>query len=105
MQKSDFFLLTIRQILLESQQLMNILVPKIDQLAGIECYCTDFNGIGGYIRQNNEAFKVSEIIKENLMNDISSTQDEQHKYPLYILDKKNIDSNHAVVEIKKELGI
>ena len=84
---------------------MNILVPKIDQLAGIECYCSDFNGIGGNIRQNNEAFRVSEIINESLINGLSSIQDEQHKYPLYILHKKNIDSNHALIEIEKELGI
>src|SRR5919202_794308 len=84
---------------------VNILVPKIDQLAGIECYCSDFNGIGGNIRQNNEAFRVSEIINESLINGLSSIQDEQHKYPLYILHKKNIDSNHALIEIEKELGI
>lgn len=40
----------------------NFPVPKIDQLAGIECYCTCYSGTGGLIKQSSEGFKVSEII-------------------------------------------
>ena len=29
----------------------NETVPKIDRLAGIECYCTDFREIGGSIKK------------------------------------------------------
>jgi tRNA pseudouridine13 synthase len=84
---------------------MNSQVPKIDKLAGIECYCTDYRGIRGSIKHSNEEFRVSEIIDTSFLANISSIQDEHHKYPLYVLDKRNIDSNHAIFEIRKKLGI
>jgi tRNA pseudouridine13 synthase len=84
---------------------MNILVPKIDKLAGIGCYCTDFKGIQGSIKHNSEEFRVTEIIDNSFLDSVSSIQDEYHKYPLYMLEKRNIDSNHAIFEIKRELGI
>src|ERR671930_2007937 len=80
-------------------------VPKIDHLAGIRCYCTDFDGICGFIKQNDTSFRVSEIIDNSFLTDLSPVQNSTHKFPLYILDKRNIDSNHALFEIKKELGI
>ena len=80
-------------------------VPKIDGLAGIECYCTDFREIGGSIRKDNEGFRVSEIIKESILVGLSPDKDLLHKYPLYLLEKKGIDSHHALVEIKKNLGL
>jgi tRNA pseudouridine13 synthase len=80
-------------------------VPKIDRLAGIECYCTDFREIGGSIRKDNEGFKVSEIIKESILVGLSLARDHLHKYPLYLLEKKGIDSQHALVEIKKDHGL
>jgi tRNA pseudouridine13 synthase len=84
---------------------MNSQVPKIDKLAGIECYCTDYRGIRGSIKRSNEQFRVSELIDTSFLANISSIQDEHHKYPLYILDKRNIDSNHAIFEIRRKLGI
>jgi tRNA pseudouridine13 synthase len=80
-------------------------VPKIDRLAGIQCYCTDFDGICGFIKQNNTSFRVSEIIDDSFLTDLSPVQNGTYKFPLYILDKRNIDSNHALFEIKRELGI
>jgi tRNA pseudouridine13 synthase len=80
-------------------------IPKIDRLAGIQCYCTDFDGICGFIKQNDTSFRVSEIIDDSFLADLSPVQNDTHKFPLYILDKRNIDSNHALFEIKKELGI
>jgi len=85
--------------------LTNTSVPKIDHLAGIECYCSRFNGIRGLIKQNNIGFKVSEIVDESFLTDVSSIQDQYHCFPLYILDKRNIDSNHALFEIRNKLGI
>jgi tRNA pseudouridine13 synthase len=82
-----------------------VFIPKIDQLAGIQCYCTHFNGVRGLIKQNDEGFKVSEIIDELFLNNLSSIWDENHRFPLYILNTRSIDSNHALFEIKKELGI
>jgi tRNA pseudouridine13 synthase len=78
-------------------------VPNIELLAGIECYCTSFAGIGGAIKQGNEGFIVSELVSESL--DISPSYDNDHRYPLYILEKHNMDSNHALFEIERELHI
>ncbi|HJY15041.1 MAG TPA: tRNA pseudouridine(13) synthase TruD [Nitrososphaeraceae archaeon] len=89
---------------MKTQSLMKS-VPKIDRLAGMECYCTDFRGIGGSIRKDNEGFRVSEIINESVFVGLSPVQDNLHKYPLYLLEKKGIDSHHALVEIKKDLGL
>jgi tRNA pseudouridine13 synthase len=86
-------------------KLMNTQVPKIDKLAGIECYCTDYRGISGSIKRVNEEFRVSEVIDTSFLANISTVQDEHHKYPLYILEKRNIDSNHAIFEIRRKLGI
>ena len=58
----------------------NFPVPKIDQLAGIECYCTCYSGTGGLIKQSSEGFKVSEIIDCSVFDDLSPVQDSSHKY-------------------------
>ena len=39
-----------------------------------------------------DEFRVSEIIDRSVFNDLSSVQDQFHRYPLYILEKSNIDS-------------
>lgn len=46
---------------------------------------------------------VSELVDESL--DISLSYHESHRYPLYILEKQDIDSNHALFEIEHELHI
>ncbi len=76
-------------------------IPQIDSRAGMDCYCTSFAGTGGSIKQGIEGFVVSELVDESL--DISLSYDESHRYPLYVLEKQNIDSNHALFEIQREL--
>ena len=82
-------------------------VPEIDFQAGMECYCTNFAGINGTIKETNEEFQVSEIIDYTFLKPpyFSSVQNNEHKFPLYLLEKHNIDSNHAVIEIKKQSGL
>ena len=77
-------------------------VPKIDRLAGIECYCTSFAGTGGSIKQGSDGFRVSELADESLAAGISPTFDDRHRYPVYLLEKRDIDSNHALFEIERE---
>lgn len=84
---------------------MSISVPEIDRLAGIECYCTSFAGIGGFIKKGNEGFKVSELVDQSLADSISRVFDDRHRYPLYILEKRGVDSNHALFEIERECRI
>src|ERR687898_2064159 len=76
-------------------------IPQIDSRAGIDCYCTSFAGTGGSIKQESEGFRVSELVDESL--DISRSYDESHHYPLYVLEKQDVDSNHALFEIEREL--
>ena len=78
-------------------------IPQIDSRAGIDCYCTSFAGTGGSIKHGSEGFMVSELVDESL--DISQSYDESHRYPLYVLEKHDIDSNHALFEIERELHI
>jgi tRNA pseudouridine13 synthase len=77
-------------------------VPKIDVMAGIECYCcADFPGIGGLIKQDSASFKVSELVNESLL-DVSKESGGAYRYPLYLLEKEGIDSNHALFEIERD---
>jgi len=76
-------------------------IPKIDSQAGMGCYCTSFVGICGSIKQRSEGFVVSELVDESLH--ISPSYTESHRYPLYILEKRDIDSNHALFEIERNL--
>jgi len=82
-------------------------VPEIDFYAGMECYSTNFAGINGTIKETNEEFQVSEIIDYAFLKtpNFSPIQDNEHRFPLYLLEKHNIDSNHAVIEIKKQSGL
>jgi tRNA pseudouridine13 synthase len=82
---------------------MTLAVPKIDRLAGIECYCTSsFPGTDGSIKQGSEGFRVSELVDESLAGSISPAFDDRHRYPVYVLEKRDIDSNHALFEIERE---
>jgi tRNA pseudouridine13 synthase len=82
-------------------------VPEVDFYSGVECYCTNFKGINGTIKKTNEEFQVSEIIDYTFLKPpyFSSDQNNEHKFPLYLLEKHNIDSNHAIIEIKKKSGL
>jgi tRNA pseudouridine13 synthase len=80
-------------------------VPKIDRLAGIEYYCTSFAGTGGSIKQGSEGFRVSELVDDSLVASISPSFDDRHRYPIYVLEKHGIDSNHALFEIERECRI
>ena len=70
---------------------MTLEPPKIDRLAGIECYCTSFAGTGGSIKQASKGFRVSELVDESLAGRISPAFDDRHRYPLYVLEKHDIE--------------
>lgn len=76
-------------------------VPEVDRMAGIECYCTDFPGTGGSIKRENVGFRVSELVEDSLLAEISPTFGGAHRYPLYILEKESVDSSHALMEIER----
>ena len=86
------------------QQSMNCYVPTIDRMAGIELYATRFEGIGGSIKVKNEDFKVVELLSQSILKDISKHPDKSYRFPLLLLNKKGLDSNHAIMEVFNELG-
>ncbi|HEX5518850.1 MAG TPA: tRNA pseudouridine(13) synthase TruD [Candidatus Nitrosocosmicus sp.] len=78
--------------------------PEIDILAGIKYYSTSFKGIGGAIKKNNDDFYVKEIINQNFLNDLSEKKLDKYIFPVYEMEKKGLDSNHAVIVLKRKLG-
>ena len=78
--------------------------PNIDKMAGIKLYSTRFEGIGGSIKLKNEDFKVLELLVDSISNDISSVPDKSYRFPVFLLHKSGMDSNHAIIEISNQLG-
>jgi len=73
-------------------------VPAIDLAIGMESYSTKVVGIDGIIKKSPDQFVVEEIIDSSF--DVSTNSDSEHLYPLYLLKKNGIDSNHAVEEVE-----
>ena len=78
--------------------------PVIDRLAGIEHYSTVFNGIGGNIKKNYNDFNVKEVINSEFLDDLTNDKVDKNIFPIYEMEKKGIDSNHAIMQIKKKFG-
>src|ERR1041384_3573640 len=79
-------------------------VPIIDKMAGIKLYTTKFEGIGGVIKLRNEDFKVVELVVDSISKDISKFPDKTYRFPVFLLHKSGMDSNHAIIEIFNQLG-
>ena len=77
------------------------MIPKIDSEIGILAYTTDFPGCGGIIRKQKEDFNVSELITEKSSSRICS----ESGFAVYKLQKKGIDTTHALSEIFRKHGI
>jgi tRNA pseudouridine13 synthase len=79
--------------------------PEIDRLAGIEYYSTRFNGIGGNIKNNDDDFNVKELLNPSFLKELTPQKSDSNIFPVYEIEKKGMDSNHAVITLKKKLGI
>lgn len=77
------------------------MIPDLDSQIGISVYSTKFDGIGGKIRIAPEDFEVSEKILEKTLNTIN----QEEGYAVYKLQKKRIDTNHALSDIFRKKGI
>ena len=77
------------------------MIPDLDSQIGISVYSTKFDGIGGKIRIAPEDFEVSEKISEKTL----STINQEEGYAVYKLQKKRIDTNHALSDIFRKKGI
>lgn len=77
------------------------MIPDLDSQIGINVYSTSSNGIGGTIRNSPEDFEVSEVISEKIKNSIKPEGD----YAVYKLQKRKIDTNHALSDIFRKKGL
>ena len=84
---------------------MEFNVPIIDRLVGIRLYSTQFPGTGGIIKEKTDDFKVIEVINNSILNSILPVRSDKNRFALYCMEKIGLDSSHALLEIKKELGI
>lgn len=84
---------------------MKVQSPEIDKLAGINYYTTSINGIGGQIKKNYADFFVREIISDRFLHQLSSTPQSNFSFPIYKIEKKGIDSSHAVMLLRKKTGL
>jgi len=76
-------------------------IPNLDYQIGISVYSTKFDGIGGKIRVAPEDFEVSEVISEKSLKSIT----DEIGYAVYKLEKKKIDTNHALTDIFRKKGL
>lgn len=79
--------------------------PLIDRLAGINFYATNGDGIGGSIKKNNEDFHVKELLSNSYLINIRKVQDNFHLFPFYQIEKRGVDSAHALSIIRRRTGI
>jgi tRNA pseudouridine13 synthase len=84
---------------------MKISSPEIDRLAGIEYYTTLIDGIGGHIKKNYEDFSVREMVSERFLNQLNPVPESKFPFPIYMIEKKGIDSSHAILLLKKKTGL
>lgn len=77
------------------------MIPDLDSQIGILVYSTNFEGIGGKIRDSPEDFEVTEIISAKSQKAISSDDG----YAVYKLRKKKIDTNHALSDVFRKKGV
>jgi len=76
-------------------------IPKIDSEIGITVFTTKFPGCGGIIKNQNEDFRVSELISEKADSRICK----DYGFAVYKLKKNGIDTTHALSEIFRKHGI
>ena len=83
------------------------MVPDIDKHIGIYLYSTPTiitANIDANIRDGYDSFIVEEVIDLGSLS-ISGTRDDVHRYPLFRLIKRGIDTTHALREIQLKYNI
>ncbi|WP_316504606.1 tRNA pseudouridine(13) synthase TruD [Nitrosopumilus sp.] len=77
------------------------MIPDLDSQIGILIYTTKFGGVGGKIRTDPEDFHVQEMLSKKAQDSINSNKG----YAVYKLQKRKIDTNHALSDIFRKTGI
>ncbi len=85
---------------------MEVNVPALDRIIGLEVYSTRGEGVKGRIRSGKdyEHFIVEEVIDLDGIS-VSKVKDDQHRYPICILRKEGIDTIHALKEFESTYGL
>lgn len=77
------------------------MIPKIDKHIGICVFTTSYHGCGGSIKTTASDFIVREIISKS----VSKKIDSQGRYPVFVLKKQGIDTNHVLAELYNKTRI
>ena len=76
------------------------MTPNIDAHIGISAYATEFKGIGGSIRAAPEDFDVTELLSDDAVLSAGG----ESGYAVCVLEKRNIDTAHALLAVQKKTG-
>ena len=77
------------------------MIPQIDKEIGISVYTTNSSFVQGKIKQNENDFLVREVLSEKAIG----LFDNLDGHAVYLLKKFGIDTNHALIDIKKRYGL
>ena len=79
--------------------------PSIDKLAGLNYYATSNGGIEGSIKKSIDDFQVQELLSNVFLKQINEIQSNTHVFPFYKIEKRGIDSAHALAVLKRKTGV
>lgn len=77
---------------------------NLDLQLGIHGYSTDFEGVGGKIKNNFKDFIVEELIDPIISTSITKKPSITNKFPIFKLVKEGVDTINAVQKIQNNLG-
>jgi len=90
-------------------------VPGIDEALGLGVYSTEFEGLGSTtakIRSTPDHFEVAEVLSKKALASINTTKDDTSDagaandgYAVYVLQKRGIDTAHALSAVHKRTGV
>lgn len=76
------------------------MIPLLDRNIGISVYSTPSPGCGGRIRSDPDGFRVEEVISDAA----SARIKEGGRYAVYLLEKRGMDTGHAVDSVRRLTG-
>lgn len=91
--------------------------PRLDRDIGMSVYSTTHPGCGGVIRSEPEGFRVEEVLSDFALSKIKEVSDvsgrlptfdtasRDDRYAVYTLEKRGIDTGHALEGIRRLTGL
>jgi len=78
--------------------------PTLDRSIGMTVYATPYEGVGGRLRVELEDFLVEEVLDDIVFKHISKQPIKPGSHALYALNKRGLDTLHAVEILEKIVG-